>query len=331
MPRIRTLKPEIVSDAKLASVSRDARLTFVYAITQADDAGLLPGAHRQILGALYPLDDDVTMPILLGWIEELVDAGLVRWRQTRDGVPVLELVQWRKHQRIDNAGRSQLGALLVDPGAAPDSPPAGPDPAAAVRGDSRRTAAKTLPKPREVDSGLSAIRGESPLGPPTTDLGPRTLDQIISTACALSVRANQGLEQHPDTPQRIPRIIATSGRSHAAARTIVEAGVPLAFAERVVYALAKTHRADGEVKSLGYFVPGVLRAWEEEQARVASRTTAPPEDVPANGTRRGAAIVHREASGADPDVWKRAADELEARDREAAAAPSARGTGGADG
>jgi hypothetical protein len=113
VPRIRTIKPELPQDVKLASCSREARYTFVLLITQSDDEGLIPGAHRQLLGLLYPHDEDVTTAQLLVWVEELVTIGALRWRSTVDGAPILELTNWAKHQRVDNKGRSQLASFLV--------------------------------------------------------------------------------------------------------------------------------------------------------------------------------------------------------------------------
>jgi hypothetical protein len=132
MARIRSLKPELPSDAALASVPRDARLTFVYLISQADDYGLVPAAPRQLLGLLYPHDTDVTWAMLESWIDALQSAGVVRWRDTNDGQRVVELVNWTKHQRIDNRGRSTLFDRLAE-----------------VRGEIPRVAAD---------------RGENPLG-----------------------------------------------------------------------------------------------------------------------------------------------------------------------
>lgn len=280
MPRIRSLKPEIASDAKLARVSRDARYTFVLMITQADDHGLLAGAHRQLLGALYPLDDDVTVGLLLGWIEELVGIGLVRWRETRDHVPIVELVNWSKHQRISNAGRSQLGALI----------------------------AESPVEPRGNSPNLAANRGEPPLGPRTLDLGPPITDQM-SAAVRLSCAANQGLTDHATRPQLIPRIIATAARTQQAAEEIVAAGVPLEFAERAIYDLAKEHNAEGEVRSLGYFAPGVLRAWQVEQAgghaaakgRPAARVAA--EDVAAKVRVAHGHVELRRQKEDGPEWW----------------------------
>lgn len=113
MPRIRALKPETPQDEKLAAVSRDARLTFLYCITQADDDGLLRGHPRQLLGALFPFDGDLTETLLMSWVGSLVDvAGVLRWRETEDGAPVLEIVNWEKHQQIKNRSKPFLAQQL---------------------------------------------------------------------------------------------------------------------------------------------------------------------------------------------------------------------------
>jgi hypothetical protein len=76
MARIRTIKPELPSDPSLAKCSREARLAFTYLITQSDDYGFIPAAPRQLVGALFPHDDDLTPADLGRWINELVAAGL---------------------------------------------------------------------------------------------------------------------------------------------------------------------------------------------------------------------------------------------------------------
>lgn len=152
MARIRTIKPEMAQDVKLATASREARYTFVLLITQADDEGLVPGAHRQLLGLLYPHDEDVTTSTLLGWIEELIVVGAVRWRSTVDGAPILELTNWSKHQRVDNKGRSQLAGFLLPLGELP--------PVAESRRDPPRSAATRRLDlgPGTKDQGPSAVR-----------------------------------------------------------------------------------------------------------------------------------------------------------------------------
>jgi hypothetical protein len=111
MARIRSIKPEMPADEKLALCARDARLTFVYLITQADDEGLLLAKPRQLMGALFPHDEDVTDDALQSWVDALVAVGVVRKRRTRDGSPVLQLVNWR-HQKIDRKTPSKILPLL---------------------------------------------------------------------------------------------------------------------------------------------------------------------------------------------------------------------------
>jgi hypothetical protein len=159
VPRIRTVKPELPSDAKLASVSRDARLTFVLLITQADDEGLVAAAPRQLLGALYPHDDDVTGPMLRGWVDELAAIGVVRWRKTVDGTPVLELTNWSKHQRVDNKSKSHLAATLE------------PDPESAANTNQQEESPPQLAESCGGSRRPAAVRGLD-LGPRTLDLGP---------------------------------------------------------------------------------------------------------------------------------------------------------------
>lgn len=144
MPRIRTIKPEMAADRKFATVSREARYTFVLLITQADDDGLILGSARQLLGQLYPHDDEVDLARLSRELRELLGIGLIRWRETVDGAPVVEICNWAKHQRIDHRGKS-----LVLPTLAPFSRDSREDLATSSR-DSRA---------------------------PTLDLGPTTSDQ----------------------------------------------------------------------------------------------------------------------------------------------------------
>jgi hypothetical protein len=167
MPRIRTIKPEFATDEKLARVSRDARLTFVLCITQADDDGLLPGNHRQLLAALYPLDDAVSYAKLAGWLEELVEMGRLRWRQTVDGSPILEITRWAAHQRVDHKGKS-----LILPHLKPWT-----EDDAKVSGESREDVA-------------SVSRPD--LGPRTMDHGPTGVETVVAHYLALHPKRRPG-------------------------------------------------------------------------------------------------------------------------------------------
>lgn len=131
MPRIRSIKPELPQDEKLGNVSRDARLLFVLLLTIADDYGRFRGKPVYLKGQLFPYDDGagkqpvVTALQVTEWLEELASGELVRLYEV-GGQAYGEFVNWNKHQRIDNAGKSSIPPI-------PQS--------AATRGDSPRFAA----------------------------------------------------------------------------------------------------------------------------------------------------------------------------------------------
>jgi hypothetical protein len=187
MPRIRTIKPEFATDEKLARVSRDARLTFVLCITQADDDGLLPGNSRQLLASLFPLDESMTAQILDYFVRELVEAGRLRWRETVDGSPILEIVQWARHQRVDHKGKS-----LILPHLKPYA-----EPVASASGESREDVARV---------------SRSDLGPRTVDLGP-------STPPAKPAAIRRTVKPPPaDRPDPFPKPICDAGYEAFVAR-----------------------------------------------------------------------------------------------------------------
>lgn len=155
MGRIRTLKPELPTDEKLARCSLPARYVFVLTITQADDQGLLRGNPRQLLGSLLPFDENVTADDLAGWLDELRLAGIVRWRETVDGAPVLELKGWGKHQVVNKPSQPRLLNSLRPLSDAP----------AAAQADSTPESPGDSGKSPESSSADRRSVGPSELGP----------------------------------------------------------------------------------------------------------------------------------------------------------------------
>lgn len=127
MARIRSIKPELHSSRSLASCSRDARWVFVGLFTLADDEGRLHDLPKQIAGALFPHEDDVTASMVAGWIDELVQADCVR-RYEIDGRRYLHLPGWRDHQKISKATPSRI----PDP---PANPPGNPGQSGETHGE----------------------------------------------------------------------------------------------------------------------------------------------------------------------------------------------------
>ena len=108
MARIRTIKPELPRDKKLATVSLAARYTFVLLISQADDEGYVSGEPRELLASLYPHDSNVSEATLEGWISgELGGAGMIEMLDGKDG-RLVRLTNWKSHQRIDHPSPSRL-------------------------------------------------------------------------------------------------------------------------------------------------------------------------------------------------------------------------------
>lgn len=108
MARIRSIHPDFPSDKKLAQVSRDTRLTYVNCWCISDDAGLFRANPRQLLGQLFPHDNDVTEAQLEAWLATLVTLGLIHWHKGKDGERIGQLVNWPKRQKIDRPSKSFL-------------------------------------------------------------------------------------------------------------------------------------------------------------------------------------------------------------------------------
>lgn len=107
MARIRSIKPELPQDARLAKASREARYTFILLLTQADDQGYFRASPRLLLGQLFPHDTDVTESVLVGWLDELRKLGLLTALDSDDG-PLGHIVNFLKHQKIDHPSKIYL-------------------------------------------------------------------------------------------------------------------------------------------------------------------------------------------------------------------------------
>lgn len=108
MARIRSLKPEIVHDARLARCSIAARYLYVLLITQADDYGRLHGATGAVRGACLP-NDDLSLAFIDGCLDELGDVGLIV-RYDDGGQPYIALAGWAKNQKVDKPGQERIPA-----------------------------------------------------------------------------------------------------------------------------------------------------------------------------------------------------------------------------
>ncbi len=113
MSRIRTIKPDFWQHPKVTSVSRDARLYFLGLLNEADDAGRLRYSGKRLAGVLFPEDEDVTCDEVNRWTCELEKAGLVHY-YTVDDAPLLLVIGFTEHQRINRPSESKLPAPLTE-------------------------------------------------------------------------------------------------------------------------------------------------------------------------------------------------------------------------
>ena len=105
-PRIRSLKPELWADEKIGALSRDARLLLLGMVTVADDEGRFRARRSELIGSIFPADDDA-FALIDGWIGEVKDQGIVVFYIV-DSVPYGAFRHWRRHQKINKPTPSIL-------------------------------------------------------------------------------------------------------------------------------------------------------------------------------------------------------------------------------
>lgn len=104
--RIRTLKPEWLEDEKLMTLSVEARLLSVAVLLLADDHGRGRAHPAHLAASVFPVDEE-GVPTAKRALAELVSAGYVRTYLVR-GQTYYEVVNWRKHQRVDKPGAPRV-------------------------------------------------------------------------------------------------------------------------------------------------------------------------------------------------------------------------------
>jgi hypothetical protein len=105
--KIRTIKPAFWSSAKIASVSREARLVFIGLWNVADDEGRLLGGTKGLAGLLFEHDEDVGAREIASWLDQLEGCGLIH-RYSVAGVGYIDIPGFFEHQKIDRRYPSRL-------------------------------------------------------------------------------------------------------------------------------------------------------------------------------------------------------------------------------
>ena len=71
MPRNRMIKTDFWDDQKLATTSRDARLTYIALWNFSDDYGVVKGHHAWLKNNIYPYDENLSLETFKKWLLEL--------------------------------------------------------------------------------------------------------------------------------------------------------------------------------------------------------------------------------------------------------------------
>jgi len=107
--RIRTIKPEMFQDEKLAPCDPTTRLVFVGLIAMADDTGRVLDNVRVIDAFIFPETRDSSHEPLM----RLSGMGRVVRGKTSSGQRVLQIVNWAAHQKIQHPNlRSALPEIV---------------------------------------------------------------------------------------------------------------------------------------------------------------------------------------------------------------------------
>ena len=175
--RIRTLKPEWLTDEKMEALEDSARLLSAGLILLADDHGRGRAAAAQIAGAVWPShlehDPRETIRKTREGLASLSTMGFLRLYEVR-GQSYFEISNWTRHQKVDKPSKPRI--------------PAPPETLAESSRDPRETLAPDLRSPT------------SDHRPPTTtaDLTRvRATPAEVSQAVEEAHEANNGPEQPP--------------------------------------------------------------------------------------------------------------------------------------
>ena len=93
MARIRSIHYDALKSEKLAAATAEAERLYWRMATHCDDDGRAEDEPRLFAAYLFPLMDDITGPVVDGWLDELHDLGLIV-RYEIDGVRYLVVTRW---------------------------------------------------------------------------------------------------------------------------------------------------------------------------------------------------------------------------------------------
>ncbi|GAA0975908.1 hypothetical protein Q7689_00555 [Nocardiopsis tropica] len=190
MPRIRSVKPEMWDDRKLArSVSRDGRLLYIGLWNHADEHARVQGDPRFVKGRVFPYEDDLDEEAVDDLLDELATAGRIV-RYTVDGDPYLFLPKLDKHQRLEAA---KVPSRLPSPA---DADPAQIRADESARGESDIGGAQD--PPAGDTEGTSSEGEQDPHAPDTPSEDPSGEREGTPDPAARAPQVNAPTQEDPD-------------------------------------------------------------------------------------------------------------------------------------
>jgi len=213
--RIRTIKPEFFRHENLSVLSYRTRLLFVGLWCLADAEGRLEDRPKRIRIDVFPYEtDDVDTDLQI-----LCDAGFIS-RYTAQGIAVIEVTAFKRHQRISGKEASYASQLPQknDQGSSGEAPGKQPDDSGCF----------TDAQERSIRKGIRNKGENGTEKPRKAAFSPSEFDSLLSPAMA----------SHPTFPSEWHRWLTYRASAkkrvteHAAKeqlRKIREAGIPAAI------------------------------------------------------------------------------------------------------
>jgi len=103
MPRTRSVKPEFWDDEKLATISRDARLTFIGLWTNSDDYGVVKGHPAYLKNKIFPYDD-IKPKEFESWLKDLETVKVIS-PFSHNGEKYYHIRHFLNHQSINHPSK----------------------------------------------------------------------------------------------------------------------------------------------------------------------------------------------------------------------------------
>lgn len=105
MARSRVIKPEFWDDEKLATCSRDARLTFIGMWNQSDDFGVVKGNLKWLMNKIFPYDE-IPVRKFESWVKEL-EKGSFIIKFSANGENYFNIKSFLVHQKVEKPSKTR--------------------------------------------------------------------------------------------------------------------------------------------------------------------------------------------------------------------------------